>query len=181
MSGIPDQRSYSANRRGKTSKRIFASKKNDLKSDKFHQLNPEEYLDSGSSKTYQSDSLLTTVHFNLPEFIHFQSDRLVSPSQLTSYRSYDRLRSPSTVSSSKFKRQSMISQTTTNTASRLPSKRLSRSRHSYDATIYHEKQRQQQKHPMRLIGNKIDSVSCFKEVSRLVIFFFGLFIQVKDT
>jgi hypothetical protein len=75
----------------------------------------------------------------------------------------------------------MISQTTTNTASRLPSKRLSRSRHSYDATIYHEKQRQQQKHPMRLIGNKIDSVSCFKEVSRLVIFFFGLFIQVKDT
>lgn len=73
----------------------------------------------------------------------------------------------------------MISSPTThNTTIQSPSKRLSRSRHSYDATIYHEKQRQK-----RPITSKFDAMSCFNEVSRLVgfLFFVGLFIQANDT
>ncbi|UJR23757.1 hypothetical protein I4U23_026734 [Adineta vaga] len=104
-----------------------------------------------SKKSYQSDLCLPTI--NLPEFIQFQSDHLL----FLSYRSYDRLRSPLTNSISKLPRQSTTSQTT---STKSASKRLSRSRHSYDASIPHHKQRKSSK---RSSTNKFDSMSCFNE------------------
>jgi hypothetical protein len=59
-------------------------------------------------------------------------------------------------------------------------KRLSRLRQSHDTTINHEQQQQQQQQQqthvirpasLRQMTNKFDSITCFHEVSRLVIFF----------
>ncbi|CAF0974575.1 unnamed protein product [Adineta steineri] len=150
-----EQRSSSANYRSKTSKRTFSSKKTQLKSEKHPQLNSEE-----KPKMHHSDLSLINTYINLPEFIDFQSDHLVLPSSVIFHRSYDRLRSPATIPTSKYIRQSILSQTTSVNTS---TKRLSRSRHSCDATIYYEKQRKQQKYSKRSLINKVDSMSCFNE------------------
>jgi hypothetical protein len=107
----------------------------------------------------------------------FKSDHLVLTPQLMSHSSSDRLRSLSASQISKSNRQSMALQTTTNPQT----KRISRSRHSYDSVAYHDKQ--QQKYPPRSMPNQFDSMSCFNEVSRFMIFFFFfviLFIQPHD-
>lgn len=133
-----------------------------MKSEKIHQLNPKEHVDISS----------TNPPINLPEFLHFQSDHLLLTPQLISHPFYDRLRTSSTQQTSKFNRQSIPSQTTTNHPTVYSSiKRISRLRHSYDTVSYYEKQ---QKYPRRQKMSKFDSMSCFNEVSRLTIFLFLL-------
>jgi len=142
-------------------------KKSKVKSEKLHQqLKPKEPFDLSSRD----------LHFNLPEFLHFQSDHLVLTPKLISHSSYDRLRSSSTFQTSKFNRQPTPSPpTTSNPTVYSPTKRLPRSRHSYDTTLFYEKQQQQQQqqqYSARQMMNKFDSMSCFNEVRRLVVFFF---------
>jgi hypothetical protein len=159
----PEQRALSAGRNEKSSKKTLSNKKTKFKSEKIHQLNPKQHLDFSSKN----------LHFNLPEFIHFQSDHLVLTPKLISHP----LRNSPSFPTNKFNRQSIIPQTTTGINS--PTKRTPRPRHSYDTSIYYEKQ-QQQKYSIRSTVYKFDSMSCFNEVRRLVIFFFVLFIQAHD-
>jgi hypothetical protein len=202
------QRAASANRtnrREKTSSRFSSlDKYNQFEKDRIRQLNTEEYLDLLPRKCFQpirQQSSAKTI-FNLPEFQYFQSDHLVLIPQIASHPFYDRLRGSSAFSTTKFNRQSttnnnnISSQPTTTAAtattvgsggsprsSYSSTKRLSRSRQSHDSTINHEQQ--QQTHVMRppslrQMTNKFDSITCFKEVSRLVIFFFGLIFFPKQ-
>jgi hypothetical protein len=168
----PEQQTPSTRRNDKTSKKIFSPKKRKLKSDKIYSLNSSEHIEI-DSKNLQN---------NLPEFIHFQSDHLVLTPQLNSHSSSDRLRSLSASQISKTNRTSQTTTITTINPMTYPSiKRISRSRHSYDCVVYHEKQ-QQQKYSLRSIPNKFDSISCFNEVSRLeifsVFFFFFFFFFI---
>jgi hypothetical protein len=157
----PEQQTSGTTRSEKTSKRILLYKKAKFKSEKLHQTNPKEQIGFSTKN----------LHINLPEFIHFQSDHLVLTPKLTSHSFYDRLRNTSTFQTSKFNRQLIIPQTiTTNPTVHSSTKRILRSRHSYDTVIYRE--RQQQKYPIRSMMNKFDSMSCFNEVRRLVIFYF---------
>ena len=196
----PEQRAASANRtnrREKTSTRFSSlDKHHRFEKDRIRQLNTEEYLDLLPRKTFQQAS--TKPIFNLPEFEHFQSDHLVLAPQIASYPFYDRLRGSSAFSTTKFNRQSatnnnnLPSQSTTTTAgaattvgsprsSYSSTKRSSRSRQSQDSTINHE----QQTHvvrpsSLRQMTKKLNSIGCFHEVSRLVIFFRSrIFSSVK--
>jgi hypothetical protein len=194
-----EQRAASANRtnrREKISQKFSSLEKPECEKDKIRQLNTEEYLDllpkQKAQPTIRKSSRNTLL--NLPEFQYFQSDHLVLIPQIASYPFYDRLRGSSAFSTTKFNRQSttnnsnnnIISQTTTVISGDSPrtsyssTKRLSRSRQTHDTTINHEQQQQQQQqlqtHIMRPSSlrqrtNKFDSISCFHEVSRLVIFF----------
>jgi hypothetical protein len=189
------------NRREKRpSPRTFSLEKNQSEKDKIRQLNTEEYLDLLPRKKSQTTvrKLSTNTILNLPEFKYFQSDHLVLIPQIASYPFYDRLRGSSAFTATKFNRQSatnnsnnnnnnnIISQTTTTTviSSGSPrtshsssTKRLSRSRQTYDTTINHEQQQQQQQthimrpSSLRQMTNKFDAITCFHEVSRLVISF----------
>ena len=189
------------NRRDKTSARFSSlDKHHQVEKDRIRQLNTEEYLDLLPRKIFQpiNQQPSTKTSFNLPEFQYFQSDHLVLLPQIASYPFYDRLRGPSAFSATKFNRQSttnnnnLPSQSTTvgtGTAAttvgsgggggsprstHASTKRSSRSRQSHDSTINHDQQ--QQTHVMRpsslqQMTNKFDSIACFQEVSRLVIFF----------
>ncbi len=187
------------NRRDKTSARFSSlDKHHQVEKDRIRQLNTEEYLDLLPRKNFYpiNQQPSTKTSFNLPEFQHFQSDHLVLIPQIASYPFYDRLRGPSAFSSTKFNRQSttnnnnLPSQSTTVVAatatvattvgsggsprsSYSSSKRSSRSRQSHDSTINHEQQQTHVMRPssLRQMTNKFDSITCFHEVSRLVIFF----------
>jgi hypothetical protein len=154
--------------------------------------------------------LSTNIILNLPEFEYFQSDHLVLIPQIASYPFYDRLRGSSAFSTTKFNRQSTnnnsnnnnntISQTATTTTAisggsprkshSSSTKRLSRSRQTHDTTINHEQQQQQQQQQqtyimrpssLRQMANKFDSMACFHEVSRLVIFFGLVFLSKQHS
>ncbi|CAF1185501.1 unnamed protein product, partial [Adineta ricciae] len=120
------------------------------------------FLIKNENLSSSTSNLSPPTRINLPEFIQFQSDHLLFTSSLIFHRSLDRLRSPLTVSPAKFARQSMVSPTipTNSNTSHLSTKRLSRSRHSYDATSSREKQR---KYSKRSSTNKFESKSCFNE------------------
>ena len=124
---------------------------------------------------------MKNAHVNLPEFIQFQSDHLVLTPKLISYSFTDRIRSSSTLQTSKPNRPTFLTQittTTTNFTLQSPSKRLARSRHSYDTVMYHEKQHRE-RYSLRPTLTKFDSMSCFQEVSRLEIlspFFYFYFV-----
>lgn len=130
-------------------KKKFLKKKPRFKSQRLHQSNPSIEKINISPKN---------IHLNLPEFIDFQSEHILI-SQLIN----DRLRPSSTFQTSKFTRQSNLPQTTNISTMTSPTKRLSRSRHSYDTSLYYEKQ---QKYPLRASMNKFDSMLCFNEVRR---------------
>lgn len=162
----PESRTSSANRSEKTAKRIVSLKKSKLKSDKLRPLDRKEHLDLLSFRDLQN---------NLPEFRHFQSDHLLLTSQFKTHPSSDRLRSSWAYSTSKPNQQPIPSPppaTINNPTLYSPAKRISRSRYSYDSVISHQKQ--QAKYSSRSLPRKFDSMSCFNEVSRLVIFFFHL-------
>jgi hypothetical protein len=163
-----DQRIPDDSHREKTPKKSSLVKKLEFKSDNIRQLNTEGYLDLLPSKKYQSAYLTPlNLHCNLPEFIHFKSDHLVLTPQFASCPFFG---------TTKFNRQltnnnnNNISPTTVKPSNYTTTKRLSRSRHSCDTNIYHTKQQQQQqhhqRHSMRPMPNKFDSVLCFNEVSR---------------
>ncbi|CAF2616811.1 unnamed protein product [Rotaria sp. Silwood2] len=139
-------------------KQVEITSENDLQS-KTIDAHPDLLL----SNNYQSDISSINNYIHLPEFINFQSDHLVLTPQLTSHPLNDRLRNSSTLSTTKFHRQSMLPQTTTvNAGIHAASKRSFRLRHSYDTTIYYEKHHQP-KYSKRSIVNKFDSMSCFNE------------------
>jgi hypothetical protein len=189
------------NRRENFFPRFSSLGKSQSEKDKIRQLNLEEYLDLLPRKKSPTSiqKLSTNVTLNLPEFQYFQSDHLVLIPQIASYPFYDRLRGSSAFSTTKFNRQStnnnsnnnnnnaisQIATTTTAISGGSPrkthsstTKRLSRSRQTHDTTINHEQQQQQQQQThimrpssLRQMTNKFDSMACFHEVSRLVIFF----------
>ncbi len=189
-----EQRAASASRtnhREKTSPRFSSAEKASSGKETIRQLNTEEYLDllprkisPPTMETSPSKPIL-----NLPEFQSFQSDHLVLTPQIVSNPFYDRLRGSSAFSATKFNRQSatnntnITSQTTAVGAGGSPrtsyssTKRLSRSRQTHDhPNLNHEQHQQQQSHIMRpsslrQMTNQFDSMACFHEVSRLVIFF----------
>jgi hypothetical protein len=161
-----EPRASSTGRRGRASKSnvSISPKKLQFKSDDsrcfYEQRRP-------------SNVLASVLHINLPEFIEFQSDHLVLTPQLAARPFHERLRGSSTFSTTKFSRPSnnnpSVSPTgsmnTMKTSNYTSAKRLSRSRYSYDTTVYQDKQ-QGQTNTKRSTSTKFDSVSCFKEVSR---------------
>lgn len=158
----------------KTSKKTLSFKDLELKSESDHQLNTKVQQISSPLHDLQLNSSLNNQPINLPEFAYFHSDHLVLTPRLSSHLINDRLRGFSASSASKYIRQSIGSltamTTTNNTGTNSPTKRLSRSRHSNDSIIYHEKS-YQPKYSKRSMPNKFDAISCFQEVSRLLIFF----------
>ena len=157
-----EPRATSAHRIEKSPKKVHLPKKRRLKTERFRLSTSSEEIELSSTKLKK----------NLPEFIHFKSDHLVLTPQLISPPSSDRLRSLSASQTSKLNRASQSTAITTNQSI----KRISRSRHSYDSVVYHEKQ--QKKYSSRPMPNKFDSMSCFNEVSGLEIFFFFFFFLV---
>jgi hypothetical protein len=195
-----EHRALSANRanhREKVSPRFTSLEKKELEKGNVRQLNTEQYLDLLPRKNSQSiiQNLLANSILNLPEFLHFQSDHLVLTPQIASYPFYDRLRGPSAFSTTKFNRQStannsnnnIISQTTTNVSGGSPrtsyssTKRLSRSRQIHETALNHDQQTHiMRPSSLRQMTSKFDSVACFHEVSRLVIFFSDSFVQASN-
>ncbi|CAF4646124.1 unnamed protein product [Rotaria sp. Silwood1] len=162
--GKSDQQIFNDNCRETISKKSLSFKNIEITSENDRQSKTiEERHDLLPLNNYQTDLSLINNHINLPEFINFQSDHLVLTPQLTSHPLNDRLRNASTFATTKFNRQSMLPQTTTVcTGIHSPSKRSFRLRHSYDTTMYYEKQHQP-KYSKRSIVNKFDSMSCFNE------------------
>jgi hypothetical protein len=123
-----------------------------------------------------SASLSSDPTINLPEFKQFQSDHLLVTPRLHTHPIHERPRSASSYSNPKSSRP-VPSNTS---ASSSQAKRLSRSRHSYDTTVYYEKQQKYSKRAM--MSMKFDSMSCFKEVSRRHWrFLFVLLIRANTT
>ena len=192
------QRASSINRTDRSDKTSpsFSSRKNKNNSRKIdiRQLNTEEFLDLLPRKTSQSiiRTSSTNTPFNLPEFIHFQSDHLVLLPQITSYSFYDRLHNLSTLTTKKFNRQSIDnisndktinSKPTSIISGGLPStKRLSRSRQIHHIPNSHD---QTQAHTLRSTSlrqttSKFDSMAYCHEVSRLVFWFFLFFYRTHS-
>lgn len=159
-----EQRASSAGRRGKSTRKSPSLKKLHFKNERIRSMH------SQTNEIYSTFVSSSEMSKNLPEFIRFESDHLVLASILNSPHSlHDRLRNASSFVPQKFARQSSHPNSTANsdvkTSNPSNSKRLSRARHSYDTTVYHEKQQQQQGSSKRTLTTKFDSISCFQEVS----------------
>jgi len=157
-----EQRASSAGRRGKPTRKSPSLKKLHFKSERIRSMH------SHTNEIYTTFVSSSEMNGNLPEFIRFESDHLVLSSILNSPHSlHDRLRNASSFVPQKFARQSSHPNSTANsdvkTSNPSNNKRLSRARHSYDTTIYHEKQQQQQGSSKRTLTTKFDSISCFQE------------------
>lgn len=181
-----------ANRRDKTPTKASLSDNKKAGKDQIRQLNTEEYLDLLPRKPSESKIRKFSVNsiINLPEFQKFQSDHLVLIPQIISYPFYDPLRGSSAFSTTKFNRQAannivnndnhnIIPQTIATVASAgLPCtsyssvKRLSRSRQIQNPNDDHDPEQAHIMRPssLRQMTSKFDSMACFQEVSRLVIF-----------
>lgn len=194
-----------ANHRDRISPRASSFEQKQSRKDHIRQLNTEEYLDLLPRKTSQSKTKksCTNTNINLPEFQNFQSDHLVLLPKIVSHPFYDRLRGSSAFTVTKFNRQSTNNNSSTNNnnnnnntlsqaattvtstgsprASYSSVKRLSRSRQTYDTTNSHDQEQTHIMRPscLRQMTNKFDSIACFHEVSRLVIFFSDSFARAS--
>ena len=198
-------------RRRKVSNKFSSMQKKDLTFPLIRQLNTEQYLDLLPKKKSESKTtqLIDPIDTNLPEFQNFQSDHILLPGLIASHPFYDRLRGSSAFSMSKLNRQTtnqnkinvlsspteleMVPSTISPRPSHSSSKRSSRSRQADDSKTndlplnqYQQQQQQQQTSiarplSLRQMTNTFDSIACFHEVSRLVIFSSGSFFFKQTT
>lgn len=145
-----EPRASSAGRRTKTYRKSPSLKKLQFKTTE----------DARAVQPKYSVNLSNNSTINLPEFKQFQSDHLLVTPQLHTHPIHERPRSASSYSNPKLTRPVLSNASVAPTQP----KRLSRSRHSYDTTVYYEKQQKYSKRAA--MSMKFDSLSCFKEVSR---------------
>ena len=158
-----EPRASSAGRRTKTYRKSPSLKKLQFKTEDARAVQPKYSVNLSSDST-----------INLPEFKQFQSDHLLVTPQLHTHPTHERPRSASSYSNPKLTRPALSNASAASTQA----KRLSRSRHSYDTTVYYEKQQKYSKRAT--MAMKFDSMSCFKEVShRRRRFLFVLLIRAN--